>query len=102
MSYCCGTCRNLDQNDCFESLDALIAHYGWKGFADVLKGMAAAPDVQRSYAELQAARIIERARIEAIRAAEVERRARKRQKNATRRMFRPPYADNLVSTEPIP
>lgn len=96
MSYCCGTCRNLDQHDLFPVLDALLAHYKWSGFANILKGLAEDPDVQASYGQLIIERAIEHARIEAIREAEIQRRAAKRQKNATRRMFRPPYADNLV------
>lgn len=80
----------------FPILDKLVAHYGWSGLAKILEGLTEDPEVQASYGELLVKRAIEAAKAEERRLADEERRRIKRHRNATRRMFRPPYADNMV------
>lgn len=96
MSYCCSTCGNLDRAGAFPDLHALVVTYGWDGVASMLHQLADTHKVREAVAAAEIKVAAERVRIEAIREAEIQRRAAKRQRNATRRMFRPPYADNLV------
>lgn len=82
----------------------LVAAGGWKLLVDVLKDASADPDVQKAAAahrEVEARKQAERE--ERWRQDEIRRQAA-RQRKRTKRMFRPPYADNQVieGAPPIP
>lgn len=87
-----------------KALSDIVAAGGWEFFASVLKEAAADPAVQKAAAvhyEVEARKHAERQ--ERWRQEEIKRQAA-RQRKRTKRMFRPPYADNQVveGAPPIP
>jgi hypothetical protein len=96
VSYCCSTCGNLDRAGAFPDLHAIVVTYGWDGLADQLRQLADTDRVRDAVAAHEIKVAEAERKFEERRTAERARREAQRQKNRTRQMFRPPYADNMV------
>lgn len=102
MSYCCGTCRNLDTNDGLDALYEIAAVIGWDKLAAQLREQASDPVIQAKVAELQAKAEVKRAEQEAEHNRREYARALKRAQKRTKRVFGKPPVGEPVIGPPIP